>query len=369
MQDVTQDDRKWIFSARLDFIAHVLPVLAGLALGPLFWRFVEPNELPLWGYLVIVVFCDVGHVWGTIFRTYLDTEENGRRWALYNLSPVALFAGMFLVHYTVSEAYFWMFVGYLAIFHFIRQQWGFLCLYRARAGEADGRMADCLVHLAGALGPILWWHSSPDREFDWFMRDDPFLVRIPPEVGKPVAVALWGAALGVYCVMQVAAYRAGTWNEGKCACMAGCWVTWAFGVLFPHKLVALLFLNMFHAAPSYMIVYFTARNKWRLQKPPTDAERFVRWCTLPGRWPYYLAFFVTIAVVEEVIWELFIWRDYFPDVAKFELTPLGKSFFTALLSLPQVVHYFLDAFIWKIESNPGLSDHLGLTYTVPTKKL
>ena len=35
----------------------------------------------------------------------------------------------------------------------------------------------------------------------------------------------------------------------------------------------------------------------------------------------------------------------------------------------QITHYFLDAFIWKIDSNPGLSDYYGLTYTTPTKAL
>jgi len=42
-----------------------------------------------------------------------------------------------------------------------------------------------------------------------------------------------------------------------------------------------------------------------------------------------------------------------------ELDPLAVSLATAILSLPQLVHYILDSYIWKFDgSNPGLREYL-----------
>ena len=351
----------------MDILAHVLPIVAGCIATPFMWIYVDKNEIPLWGYLIVVVFCDVGHVWGTIFRCYLDTSENKRRWFLYNVTPVVIFLSTFILHYFVSVGLCWMIIGYIAIYHFIRQQWGFLCLYRARAEESSDYLIDRFVHLAGALGPILMWHSDPDRNFDWFMREDPFIVKIPSQ-WYPVIVFSYVLVFVGYYSRAVFQNKI-TKYPMKFLVVAFCWLTWIIGVLLPHKLIAVFFLNMFHAAPSYMIVFFTARNKWSVNEPPTDSERLVKYLVKPGNWWIYLSFFIVIAILEECLWETFVWRDYFPNKFNFEVNQLGVSFFTSLLSLPQTTHYVLDAFIWKLGSNPGLSDYYGLTYTVPAKDL
>ena len=299
MEDVTLANKEWIFSERLDFWAHLMPVIAGAVLAPWMWCTVGPDELPLWGYLIVVVFCDVGHVWGTIFRTYLDTAENNRRWVLYNVSPLLIFLVTFTVHYAWSEALFWTFTGYFAVFHFVRQQWGFICLYRARAGEVEGRLIDRWVHTVGALGPIVVWHADAHRNFDWFMRDDPFLLRLPPWC-REMAAAVYVATVVAYVLHNALGAPAVKPSRYKLITMACCYLTWAIGILLPHKLIAVFFLNMFHAAPSYMIVYFSARNKFRVCEQPTHAEQLVARLTRPGAWPLYLAFFVAIAVAEEV---------------------------------------------------------------------
>eukprot|EP01065_Artemidia_motanka_P021669 TRINITY_DN25907_c0_g1_i1.p1 TRINITY_DN25907_c0_g1~~TRINITY_DN25907_c0_g1_i1.p1 ORF type:complete len:372 (+),score=119.57 TRINITY_DN25907_c0_g1_i1:78-1193(+) len=370
MEDLAKCDSRWIISAKGDFVAHTLPILAGAVLAPLFWRYVPSDELPLWGYCIVVVFCDVGHVWTTIFRCYLDSIENRRRWVLYNLGPPLVFAATFVLHYFVSEAVCWTVIGYLAIFHFVRQQWGFLCLYRARAKDVEDARVDRVVHWAGVAGPVLLWHSDPSRGFDWFMREDSLPLRLPHSA-QPFILAGWAAVLCGYCVRQLQLLRQGKCNAGKSLTMSYCWFTWAMGVLFPHKLIAVFFLNMFHAAPSYMITYYVCRNRWRDEKAPGLGERFIQWAVdpAPGRWVWYLMFFVVIASVEEVLWEALVWRDYFPEAFNFDLNPLGRSFCTALLVLPQTAHYFLDAFIWKLDSNPGLAYSYGLSVHRPRKQL
>src|SRR6188474_1210858 len=97
---------------------------------PLGWA----AALPAWGWLVFVLAIDVTHVWTTIFRTYLDREELARRPRLYAAIPVGCFALGAALHLG-SERAFWRTLAYVAVFHFVRQQAGWVAVYRARAGE------------------------------------------------------------------------------------------------------------------------------------------------------------------------------------------------------------------------------------------
>jgi len=62
----------WIVSARYDSCLILSPaiVVSGLA-----WLFSDQvrllNEMPSWLWLVLIVGIDAGHVYSTLFRTYL----------------------------------------------------------------------------------------------------------------------------------------------------------------------------------------------------------------------------------------------------------------------------------------------------------
>jgi hypothetical protein len=66
--------------------------------------------------------------------------------------------------------------------------------------------------------------------------------------------------------------------------------------------------------------------------------------------------------------ELLVWQEYVPELwDRFlpsvpgnlpELSAYGTSVATAALSVPQIVHYILDGYIWRFDANPGLRDYL-----------
>src|SRR5687768_999019 len=88
------------------------------------------QETPPWAWIPAVVLCDVAHVWATAFRTYLDPKERSARARLFTVVPIlGLLASVAL--YSVGAAVFWRALAYLAIFHFVRQQYGWVALYRA----------------------------------------------------------------------------------------------------------------------------------------------------------------------------------------------------------------------------------------------
>ncbi len=63
-----------------------------------------------------------------------------------------------------------------------------------------------------------------------------------------------------------------------------------------------------------------------------------------------------LAYFEEAIWDGMIWKDHmelFPFMSGFEVlqNPVVISVVVALLVLPQVTHYVLDGFIWRISKD------------------
>ena len=86
-------------------------------------------SVSLWMWGVLIVGIDVAHVYSTIYRTYLDPVERSRLSSWLILLPLAAWAGGVLV-YSWSAAAFWTLLAYTAVFHFIRQQYGFMTIYR-----------------------------------------------------------------------------------------------------------------------------------------------------------------------------------------------------------------------------------------------
>ncbi len=77
---------------------------------------------------LLVVGVDVAHVYGTLYRTYLDPAEFRRRRSLYVLAPLLGWLA-FAALYSLGAMVFWRALAYLAVFHFVRQQYGFMMLY------------------------------------------------------------------------------------------------------------------------------------------------------------------------------------------------------------------------------------------------
>ena len=124
----------WLVSARWD--VSVFGGSALLAAALLAWGAATgtlSGLTPPWAWVATVLVVDVAHVWATAYRVYLDPDELRRRKALYAGVPVAAYAAGVAL-YSASAGTFWRVLAYLAVFHFIRQQYGWVALYRRRLG-------------------------------------------------------------------------------------------------------------------------------------------------------------------------------------------------------------------------------------------
>jgi hypothetical protein len=231
---------KYVFSKQTDFFAFVCPVLLSFAYFTTYSNKQYKGgktALPFWHYLVLVVLVDVAHVWGTLFRTYLDTEARNNRWNLFMYSPPIIWALSFASH-AYSASLFWTIIAYVAIYHFVSQNYGLLALYKARCRERgwlDYKM-DYYTLLVGALGPVMLWHASPTRRFDWFNAGEAFMFRIP-HAWQPVVLVAYLGVGALWLARQY--YKVVTGqeevNEGKLLIMGLSWFTWAVGALIDHQ--------------------------------------------------------------------------------------------------------------------------------------
>ncbi|HSE98344.1 MAG TPA: hypothetical protein VLD57_08785 [Blastocatellia bacterium] len=346
----SQGGAVWLFSAPVDLsvflgsaIVSLLALWIGARAGVLY------DETPDWAWVPCILLIDVAHVYSTGFRVYFDLEELKRRPWLYGLVPMlGYLVGVAL--YSEGDLIFWRGLAYLAVFHFVRQQYGWVAMYRARAGERDkaGRWIDTVAVYMATVYPLIYWHTNLPRNFWWFLPKD--FASIPPVI-EAIAAPIYWASLAAYAANSL--YRRFAHkkvNPGKDIVVATTAVCWYVGIVAFNSDYAFTVTNVIiHGVPYLALIYWYSRA--RLQQAG-------------GRGPYrlfargpavFLFILWALAYIEELFWDRTVWqeRDYLFG-SPIEAASL-KLFIVPLLALPQLTHYVLDGFIWRRKSNPDLA--------------
>ncbi|NTX09175.1 hypothetical protein HUA76_00150 [Myxococcus sp. CA056] len=347
--------QSWLFGPRVD-----LAVFAGSALVSVAMVLGAPwlgavGDTPLWAWLLLVVCVDVAHVWSTLFRTYLDPNELRQRPGLYLGAPLVAWVVGVLAHH-VSPGAFWTLFAYVALFHFVRQQYGWVALYtrKARASDVERRL-DAAAIYAATVGPVVWWHANLPRAFWWFVEGD-FLPGLPAWMGT-LALALHSVVLVAWVAFQgLRVTRGEGLQVGKVLLVGATWVTWFGGIVLARDDFTFTVMNVvLHGVPYFALLFRYSRG--RGEEGGYGAAGTVLRAGLPG----FLLFLVALAFTEELLWDRFIWHDR-PGLfggADVGLSPDLLALVVPLLALPQATHYVLDAFIWKPGRQPALLARLG----------
>jgi len=329
--------RPWLFSRRLDlalFGGTAALSMAALLIG---WRAgLLDGDTPAWVWLAAVLLVDVAHVHATLFRTYFDRQELRRRPLLYTFAPLSAFA-IGIVLYEQGSLIFWRCAAYLAIFHFVRQQYGWVALYRARGGESGrmGRWIDTAAIYAATLYPLLWWHAHLPRRFSWFVTND-LAGRIPETVAQAAGV-LYAGILLLYAARSA---MAGFPNPGKDLVVATTALCWYAGIIALNSDFAFTITNvLIHGVPYLALVYLYAR---RNASPGSLAARMVR-----GGPALLLGIVWVLAFVEEAAWDHAAWHEHAQFFGSGFSLGRFETWLVPLLAVPQLTHYILDGFIWR----------------------
>jgi hypothetical protein len=336
----------WLFSRRIDLTVFLGSAVASLLLLAIGWQSgILEDDSPDWTWISAVLLIDVAHVWATSFRVYFDFDEFKRRLWLYLLVPVCGYAvGVAL--YSEGALTFWRVLAAVAVFHFVRQQYGWVNLYRRKLGETDNwtsRIDAVAIYLA-SIYPLAFWLTSLPRNFEWFIQNDFLPV---PTILERVLFPLYVAALTAYFAKSIYQYlTTGFVNIGKDIVVATTAVCWYVGIVVFNSDYAFTVTNVIiHGVPYFALIYVYAKFR------RGASNRFYR--TLSHNWLIFLATLWALAYVEELLWHRGVWHErewLFGADWDWES---AKTYLVPLLALPQLTHYVLDGFVWRRKSNPG----------------
>ncbi len=359
----------WLFSAPVDiaaFLGSGLLALALLAYGA--HAGLLESDTPSWAWVPIIILIDVAHVYATGFRVYFDTNELNRRPLLYYGTPLVAFVIGWAIH-SESPDWFWRILAYVAVFHFVRQQYGWVAMYRGKAREPDGwqKWIDTATIYLATIYPLVYWHARLPREFWWFREWD--FQSVPIQLSSIIAPLYW-AAVGAYLVKAVWQWRSGRANPGKDIVVVVTILCWYLGIITFNSDYAFTVTNVIiHGVPYIVLTYWYVRARQRgkqkewneLGESELGEDSEPVYPREPRKWSglatiaMILATVWLLAYVEQLLWYRFLWQER-PWLfgSSVDLDVRFQHCLAALLATPQATHYILDGFIWKRRSNPQL---------------
>lgn len=323
----------WMHSARFDLLWILAPPFFAVLLVALLQAFFpvymkEPLHPGVW--LLTVVGIDVAHVYSTVYRA-------GMKPRLLWVVPLTGFIIGFLL-YGLEPTVFWRALAYLAVFHFVRQPYGIMRFYQK--GQRS-TVLDRLAIYGASLYPLIVWHLGAAREFGWFMTGDIFVWN-----ASWLLPYVHAAALGLALAYLAQEWKAQNKNLPKNLVIVGTAAAWGFGIVIWNNDLAFTLTNIIsHGVPYMAMIWiFNGAKFWR---PDSRTD----W-----RWVAPLLFVLTLfflAYIEEGFWDAWVWSDHpqiFPWFS-YHFQPVAETslaWIVPLLALPQLTHYVLDGFLWRL---------------------
>ncbi|MFI5384857.1 MAG: hypothetical protein ACHQ50_01945 [Fimbriimonadales bacterium] len=337
----------WIYSPKFDLSAIIGPPVVITAVV-LVWgsKLVSLSE-PTWLWILLVLGVDVAHVYSSLFRTYLDRDEFKRRRTLYLVAPAISWLGGIAIYALWGPVFFWSAVAYFAIYHFVRQQYGFFMLYRRGepTGDVGYRIDQVAIYMA-TVYPLVYWHTY-SRNFQWF--SDFEVIHIPVVWPEYVCRAIYVASLGAFLIKEVYRWRAtGSLNAGKCLLLMATAAAWGTGIIIFNGDLTFTLINIISHGVPYMALIWIYQYRKRANKVHAE-NRFLRFFQLRYV-PLYVLALVALAYFEEGIWDRVVWNEHADIFGSFYLPASATVLviLVPLLTMPQVTHYVLDAYIWRV---------------------
>jgi hypothetical protein len=363
---------RWIVSPSFDLFWFFGGAIASILILAAFLALRVPIVALVW---VGILLFDGPHMAAAYSRTYLDgLEWRQRRRVLvvpllaFLVGPLCLAANLV----TGSELPFLAFLGgvtFYAYFHVVRQHWGFLALYRAKAGE---RGQDVAID-RWSLYVACW------TPYAWFLLTHPkarALVYLTPEA-SPMFVRVVTCACAVVFLSAIAAFvsravkrRAAPQKVGYFLVTVALYALAYFWVgrmepVYPQSsgpdqdfLLLSLVVGVFHNMQYVGLVWFHNRNRYGTRDAQHGLARHVN--ASPLRYlgfafAFSLGIYLLVACSTGVYpgCQAFLTR---PLVGAITVNQLGLSLWWGIA----LHHYYLDQKIWRIRGDDRLRRDLGL---------
>lgn len=330
-----------------------IPFLCYLSLFFIPVSVLQSNDIPEVMWLFLVVFVDVAHVYSTMYRTYVDKQLVHRHKNLFFGLPLLLLLLSIILH-SINAMLFWRALAYLAVYHFIRQQYGFMKLYSRKNNYSKTKQViDAITIYGVTILPVMFWHFSNNRHFTWFIKGDFYLMDLHPQVSQIVVILFW-MVIVIYVVSEIIeSIKSKEINLQKNAIVIGTALSWYIGIVHFNSDMVFTFLNIIcHGIPYMALVWVHGKKS----NASTTHNSFLK--LIYGRFSLllFLLPLLLFAYAEEGLWDFFVWNEHgavFFSLgdSHFSLPKTLLNIVVPLLSLPQLFHYVIDGFIWKIRND------------------
>jgi hypothetical protein len=348
----------WIINKREDlvwFIASVITSYAFLAANLILVKFGLSVMIMTW---IWALGFDGPHVFGTISRTYADSEERRKRAKLYYgtlglflLGPAMVLAGQArLLGTDAWGPVFFFFASLWAYYHLVKQHYGFMILYKKKnndLAEMDN-LIDRAFILLGMTYPFVRFltHSyaakerlggigvSPQSESIWWFDTLVFSAFV-------VSAMLFAGRQGQKLLLKQPVNLPKLLLLGAAVPMH--WIV--LRLLEPVQppsaaaLAAVATLTIYHNIQYHRIIWFHNRNKYGRpdSKDYGAASRISK-----SVWSY-----IGFALVFGALYHIPHYTIVKPD-----------SFWMAFIWGGAFTHYYLDSKIWRVRRDAQLNDNL-----------
>jgi hypothetical protein len=323
----------YIFSPLTDLIVFISPVVIGAIVilicseSPLrsyfsgFEHWINYNRF----FSIYSVVVDIPHLYSTFFRAY-SSPDIMKNWSnLVIIGPVIIF--LLLIGFNQYPDQILLVMTYCAIFHGIRQQYGWL-VYSTKRDEDKNKLdqiLDGIVIYAITLPIVIWYHCHHWGE-GWIGLGGKLIPIYNPLIGE-IALLFQSFFITIYLIRQIYVFFVKkTFNLTKFVVVASTWVGWHFFLYWINPPYCGIGPAILHTLP-YLYLFFFVFSKTKKEVSKK----------LNLQVAVYLAF-ICLALITNIA------GSNSHRFNKFSIL------ITAILGTLPFSHYLLDAYIWKTSS-------------------
>lgn len=335
----------WLGDPLLESVLILAPAIVPVIAVILFKGYFTTASVSTLWWVILVLCIDVSHVYSTLFRLYWDKTTFQSYKSVLILIPLVAFVFGALLHF-YDSLIFWRLLAYTAVYHFVRQQYGFMRLYSRREHQTRiDRLINSLAIYSATIYPLVHWHMNSKSTIHWFIQGD--FITLPWKQYEQIFFGLYLAIILVYVAWEIRkVINNGTVNVPKNFILLGTYLSWYVGiVLFDGDLIFTLLNVVAHGIPYMGLIWIHGKKR-----APAGTFNF----NFKGSLIFIGVLFV-LAYVEEHFWDTLIWKEHasvFPVFGSLSVdSNLAVSIIVALLALPQITHYVLDGFIWRFSKD------------------
>lgn len=179
-------------SRNKDLIYIILSPISGFLLLGVYLILLNVFSLPVYPTVIILIvvysiFFDVNHYFSTYYRVFLDKDyyKSNKQWmipALVFVTIVPMGAFFFLSYGSINQKGYYFFVFLrkfvltLGFYHLVKQNWGFMAMYKKQANEKVTKINwDQLALMSGSFIPFTMLNVVKDKGYIWFPDSEKYI--------------------------------------------------------------------------------------------------------------------------------------------------------------------------------------------------